>query len=761
MISSDVQQQFPQDLFLVEKQIEAYVGVPLINSRGVQIGHLAVMSRQPMTNPDYVESIAKLFAVSVMGEMEREVGERRFSDLFEFSPDAIVITNRDGLIVQANRQVAAVFGWTPAELVGQPIESLMPANLRAGHPALRQRYLETALPRAMGSGRSDLLGLRKDGSVFPVDISLSPMQTPDGLLVAAAVRDVTERQKVLKELQSAAESLRSANAIIEQERSQLANRVAERTAELTATNVELVRASRFKSEFLATMSHELRTPLNGVLGMNELLLKTPLTDKQREFVEASSTSGRALLSLVNNVLDISKIEAGKLELDFHSCEFEALAYDVVTMFSYRAKQQGILLSCRLDPETCVTAMCDDTRLRQVLVNLIGNALKFTTMGSVVFESQCVERDDRRILVRLAVIDTGLGIPEDKLDRLFSPFSQVDRSTTRQFGGSGLGLSIAKQLVELMGGTIGVKSRLGVGSTFWVEVPFELVNTDQRTSQRRQLLDGTKVLAVDGVDKERRQIADCLEAWGCPYQHVGTLREAVNAVAQAEAAGQPFAVVLADCRLAIGDEFVHLQNLARRTDLPVIGLGIGEGNDLATHLRQLGLRHLLRDPVRPSALFNALTFVLAVSPPTTSPFERPVTATDDLPTTFAGHILVAEDNHINQLFFIELLKHCGCTCDVVDNGDEVLIALQQKHYDLVLMDCQMPEMDGFTATREIRRREAAQAIPSHVPIVALTANALKGDRERCLEAGMDDYLSKPLQARQLQAMLSKHLRPRSV
>lgn len=547
------------------------------------------------------------------------------------------------------------------------------------------------------------------------------------------------------------EDLRFFNQTLEQ-------RVHDRTAALTITNEKLIQASRFKSEFLASMSHELRTPLNGVLGMNELLLKTPLTDKQREFIDASKTSGRALLALINDVLDIAKIEAGKLELDPRDCDLEGLAYGVLAMFEHRAKQKGIGLTCRLAPETCVTVLCDDSRLRQVLVNLLGNALKFTSTGSVTLELNCVQRDERRILVRFAVTDTGLGIPEDKLNRLFSPFSQVDSSTTRQFGGTGLGLSIVKQLVELMGGTVGVESRLDFGSTFWIEIPFEWVQVGIMSDQRRQILKGIKVLAIDGVDKERRQIGDCLESWECPYEHVATLREGVEAVSRAEADGQPFAVVLVDCRLAIGDEFVHLQNLAGRPKLPVIGLGLGEKNDLAEHLHKIGLRHLLRDPVRPSTLFNALTSVLPDSPSPAAPSPLPVVIDEDHAATFAGHILVAEDNKINQMYIRELLKHFGCTCDIANNGVEALTAMQLNRYNLVLMDCQMPEMDGFTATREIRRREAVGELAGRQPIIALTANAIKGDRERCLDAGMDEYLSKPLEATQLQGMFRKYLGP---
>ena len=756
VIASDASQKFPADAFLTDQRIEAYVGVPFIDGQGRQVGHIGVMSRRPLTQPESVEAIAKLFAVSVVAEIERQASERRFSDLFEFSPDAIVITNGDGVIVEANRHVETVFGWTPAELVGQLVEMLIPTNLREGHPRLREQYMQSELPRAMGSERSDLLGLRKDGSVFPVEISLSPMQTSEGLLVAAAVRDVTERQKVFKALRLATEELQAANAVIEQETSYLGERVADRTAELTRANEELVRASKVKSEFLATMSHELRTPLNGVLGMNGLLLKTPLSDKQREFVEASNTSGRALLSLINDVLDISKIEAGKIELDLHGSDLEALAYDVFGMFTHRAKEKGLALTCRLEPETCVTAMCDDTRLRQILVNLLGNALKFTTAGGVVLETKCLYREEHRIVIRFAITDTGMGIPDDKLYRLFAPFSQIDSSTSRQFGGTGLGLSIVKRLVELMGGTIGVSSDAGVGSTFWFEVPFDLVNAEQKTAQRKQLLDGTKVLVVDRMDSDRRQIADCLKDWGCRLESVVTLREAIETVTQAKMEGQPFAVVLADCRLAIGDEFGHLQKLARRPELPVIGLGFSESNDMANLLHQLGLRHLLSDPIRPSALFNALSSVLYL----TTRNLKPDASAEKPPTSFSGHVLVAEDNHINQMFVRELLKHCSCTCDIANNGKEALTALQNNRYDLVLMDCQMPEMDGFAATREIRCREAAGELAGHLPIVALTANALKSDRERCLEAGMDDYLSKPLQTAQLQSMLAKHLAPRA-
>jgi len=516
-------------------------------------------------------------------------------------------------------------------------------------------------------------------------------------------------------------------------------------------------ANRAKSEFLATMSHELRTPLNGVLGMNELLLKTELTDKQRAYVDVCLSSGRALLKIINDLLDLSKIESGKLELDIHECDLEALVYDVIGMFSHGAKQRGLSFTCQFDSDVCIIARCDDSRVRQVLVNLIGNALKFTKSGGIVLKVARMPRDRSRLVARFTVSDSGVGIPEARLSRLFTPFTQIDSSTARHFGGTGLGLSICKQLVELMGGRIGAESRLGAGSSFWFEIPFEVTNqlADSSRTIRRQRLDGTRVLAIDGIGNDRSQVDDCLRGWGCHVEHVPSVPEAFAAIAHAGANHEPFGVVLTDCSLATGDEYIHLQKLSSSSDLPMIGLGAGAGDDQAAHLHRIGLRHLLSDPIRPSGLFDALASVLAVSHPGPTGSHKPPLRTEEPRTTISGHILVAEDNEINQMYVVELLKDCGCTCDVASNGDEALVALQQKHYDLVLMDCQMPEMDGFTATREIRRRAANEQFP-RIPVIALTANALKGDRERCLVAGMDDYLTKPLKAHLLRSMLGKYL-----
>ncbi len=514
-------------------------------------------------------------------------------------------------------------------------------------------------------------------------------------------------------------------------------------------------ANRAKSAFLAAMSHELRTPLNGILGMNDLLLGTTLTDRQRQFAEASHTSGKLLLELINDVLDLSKIESGKLELDLQECSVESLVYDVVEALGPGAKQKGLTLKVHVEPAVSVTALCDGNRLRQIMVNLIGNAIKFTATGTVTVNATCVRRDGQQLRVQFAVSDTGIGIPQDRLDRLFCPFTQVDSSTTRNFGGTGLGLAICKQLVALMDGSIGIESQIGIGSTFWFEVPLAVIGQRAGSLEDSRHLASARVLIVEDEQRQRKQISDCLNSWGCQPTPVSSDEDARQAVTHATTANTPFDVALVDLQTASGNRYQLIDELSRRHGLPVIAIGSTDESSDTDWLRQRGIRRLLRDPVRPSALCDALMSTLAATSVSVQPHDSD-SSLATTPARLTGHVLVAEDNRINQMYVTELLKHCGCTCDVAANGDEVLEAMQRERYDLILMDCQMPEMDGFTASREIRRRVSERELPHQIPIIALTANALTGDRERCLEAGMDDYLTKPLDAQQLRSKLEQYL-----
>ena len=490
--------------------------------------------------------------------------------------------------------------------------------------------------------------------------------------------------------------------------------------------------------------------------MNELLLRTELTVKQREFVDASRSSGKVLLQLINDVLDLAKIEAGQMELDQYDRPIESLVYDVVDALHHGAKQKGLTLNVCVDPSMCVTARCDGNRLGQMLVNLIGNGIKFTTTGSVSVRVECVRWDGPRMRVRFSVTDTGVGIPAERRERLFRSFSQVDSSTTRRFGGTGLGLAIVKQLVEHMEGEIGVESTVGQGSTFWFEVPLQEAQANANVVRKMSAFAGTRVLVVSLVENDHSQILNCLRAWGCRAECVFNETDAAQAVTSALAAQSPFALLLVKIVAGSVSRFDLIEAISHRDRLPVIAFG-STLNDIECQLLQhIGVNCLLHEPVRPSALFDAMSRTLTTQASGLVAQPSDARAHENQPLPLTGHVLIAEDNRINQIYMTELLKYFGCTFDVAVNGDEALAAVQRQRYDVVLMDCQMPEMDGFTATREIRRLEAEQHLAGRIPIIALTANALKGDREHCLDAGMDDYLSKPVEATQLRDVLRRFL-----
>ena len=520
---------------------------------------------------------------------------------------------------------------------------------------------------------------------------------------------------------------------------------------LTDARQAVAAANRTKSEFLANMSHEIRTPLNGVVGMVQLLANTPLDAQQRYYARIALSSSEALLALINDILDFSKIEAGKLHLEEREFDLNALVADTVELFGTRARERGLELAYSLGAELPCGVIGDSDRLRQVLVNLISNAIKFTDRGEVVIRASVEEKTDTEAVFRFTVRDSGIGISPDRRDRLFRLFSQVDASTTRQYGGTGLGLAISRQLVEMMHGQIGVQSELGRGSTFWFTVRLRLQRQQKPRHSRLSIVEfkDLRVLVVDSSAASREILTEQLTSWGLRPTAVADEPSAVQMLVRSAAQGAPYQLAIIDRQLAAGDG--SQVALALNSTPALHGLKLilltpaGEPLTPQQNSQVWGCVH---KPVRQSQLFDALVSALAGRHEPRHAAETAASGHFGMPATpDSVHILLAEDNHVNQVVAAEILKKAGFTCDIVNNGLQAVEAVAMVEYDLVLMDCQMPEMDGFEATRRIRAGEAEGTTgrrgANPLPIVALTANATSGDRERCLAAGMSDYVPKPI------------------
>lgn len=665
--------------------------------------------------------------VTLTRELEAKVAARTaelegLAAIVNSSTDAIVGKTPDGVITSWNPGATNIYGYPAAEVIGKDVSFLIPEDRREEEDAVMAAAREGGQSKSYESER-----LRKDGSLVPVALTVSPILGANGVQGIASIgQDITER------------------------------RVAE--GELALAREAALESSRLKSEFLATMSHEIRTPMNGVIGLTGLLLGTSLDDVQRQYAEGVQGAGEALLTVINDILDFSKLEAGRVDLEVAPFDPRVLVEEVAALLAQAAQGKGLELIAYCQPEVPRCLAGDTGRTRQILLNLASNAVKFTASGEVAIRVKLVSGSPGESVLRFEVRDTGIGIAPADHERLFEFFAQADASTTRRYGGTGLGLAISRRLTEVMGGEMGVSSALGQGSTFWFAIPLPEVSMPVAAAPAHDVLPGMRVLVVDDNATNRMVLESQLGAWRMRPEVVEGGHAALVRLRDAAATGEPFDLAVLDMCMPDMDGL----ELARRitTDLSLhatrLILLTSTSEVDGAELVAAGVGAWLTKPVRSSELYDRLMRLMAPAIEVMAPVATPIPAQiaalpASSPAPSRGRILVVEDNALNQLVAEGVVTKLGYQVDLVANGALALTAIEVTCYAAVLMDCHMPVMDGFEATKAIRGRVDQTA---RLPIIAMTAGAMDEDRERCLAAGMDDYITKPIDIASLEQALTR-------
>ncbi len=628
--------------------------------------------------------------------------------------------------IQVNKGARLNLGYSIEE-----ISNLTPLDLKPELTA--ESFANMILPlrnNEMQKIQFETVHRRKDGSLYSVEIHLQLSTFQSNPVFVAIVLDITKRKEIEKQLMKSKEEAEAANTT--------------------------------KSQFLAKMSHEIRTPMNGIIGMTDLLLDSTLTSEQREYASMVSDSADSLLTLINDILDFSKIESGKLEIENINFDLRVAIEKTLSLFTILTKKKKLEFSCFVDPKVPSTLQGDPGRLRQVLINLVSNAIKFTNKGEIAINVIIIEETDSHTTVRFEIRDTGVGIPSNRMSILFKPFSQLDASTTRKYGGTGLGLAISKQICELMGGQIGVESEEGNGSTFWFTAVLK------KPAQEKPLdhivlavIENMRVLVVDEDRTSRQSLKAQIKNLNCRVEDTNSAEDVMDKIYTSIDEGDPIKIVLIDhCTLkseveTLGQKIKEDSRLKELVLILLVSIGI-RGD--AERFRKLGFMAYLPKPVNQTMLFDCLRIVMSESTSGRNGSSKDIITQHSISDVIKSRvrILLAEDNIVNQKIAMHILeKKLGYYTDLVNNGKEAVEALERSDYDLLLLDCHMPEMDGYEATRFIRD-ENSTVRNCKIPIIAMTANAMKGDREKCIESGMDDYITKPINVNLLSDTINRYL-----